>query len=71
MGYHAGKAIESRGVYCFYKMTLRHVSVFYEFTGPINLRFLTNQNARSILAIFLKKNNGLDLGTEPSCIKLC
>ena len=50
VGYHAGKAIES-GVYCFYKITLKHASVFYEFTGTINLRFLTNQNARTILAI--------------------
>jgi len=28
-----------------------NVSVFYEFTGTINHRFLTNQNARTILVI--------------------
>ena len=28
-----------------------NVSVFYEFTGIINHRFLTNHNARTILAI--------------------
>ena len=44
MGYHAGKPLESV-VYCFYKIT----SVFYEFTGTINHRFLTNKNARTIL----------------------
>ena len=71
MGDHAGKPIESV-VYCFYKITLKHVSVFYEFTGTIHHRFLTNQNAHIIsVSYFIKKNNGLDLGAEPSCIKLC
>ena len=28
-----------------------NVSVFYEFTGTINERFLTNHNARTILVI--------------------
>ena len=46
VGYHARKLIESV-VYCFFKITL----VFYEFTGTINHRFLTNQNARTILVI--------------------
>ena len=66
VGSHAGKPIESV-VYCFYKITLKHVLVVYEFTGTINLvprtfplgtscgtinhRFLTNQNARTILVI--------------------
>ena len=45
MGYHAGKPIESV-VYCFYKITLS-----FEFTGTLNYRFLTNQNARTILVI--------------------
>ena len=49
-GYHAGKPIESV-VYCFYKITLKYVSVFYEFTGTINHRFLTNQAVRIILVI--------------------
>ena len=53
VGYHAGKPIESV-VYCFYKITLKHVSVFYEFTGTINHRFLTNQNARTMLVILQK-----------------
>ena len=51
--YHTGKPIESV-VYCFYKITIsktENVSVFYEFTGTINHRFLTNQNARTILVI--------------------
>ena len=51
MGYHAGKPIESV-VSCFYK----NVSVFYEFTGTINDRFLTNQNGRTILLIYTKNN---------------
>ena len=42
----AGRPIESV-VHCFYKITL----VFYGFTGTINRRFLTNQNARPILVI--------------------
>ena len=46
VGYHAGKLIESV-VYCFYKISL----VLYEFTGTINHRFLTNQNAPTILVI--------------------
>ena len=53
VGYHAGKPIESV-VYCFYKITLsktENVSVFYKFTGTINYRFLTNQNARTIYYI--------------------
>ena len=53
VGYHAGKPIESV-TYCFYKITLsknENVSVFYEFTGTINHRLLTNQNARTILVI--------------------
>ena len=53
VGYQAGKPIESV-VYCFYKITLskmENVSVFCEFTGTINHRFLTNQNARTILVI--------------------
>ena len=53
VGYHAGKPIESV-VYCFYKITsdkMENVSVFYEFTGSINNRFLTNQNERTILVI--------------------
>ena len=53
MGGQAGKPIESV-VYCFYTITLsktENVSVFYEFTGTINHRFLTNQNARTILVI--------------------
>ena len=55
MGYHAGKAIEGV-VYCFYKITLKNVLVFYEFTGTVNYRFLTNQNARTILgSYFMKK----------------
>ena len=48
--FHAGKLIESV-VYCFYKITLKCVSVFYEFTGTINHRFLTNQDARTTLVI--------------------
>ena len=32
-------------------MTLKHVPVFYEFTGTINHRLLNNQNARTILVI--------------------
>ena len=51
--YHTGKPIESV-VYCFYKITIsktENVSVFYEFAGTINHRFLTNQNARTILVI--------------------
>ena len=51
---HTGKPIESV-VYCFYKITLKHVSVFFEFTGTINLRFLTSQNARTILVILYYK----------------
>ena len=43
VGYHAGKPLETV-VYCFYKITLS----FYEFTGTINHRFLTNQNAQTI-----------------------
>ena len=58
LGYHGGKPIES--VFCcFYKLTLsktENVSVFYEFTGTINHRFLTNQNGRSILVILIKSN---------------
>ena len=53
VGYQAGKPIESV-VYCFYKITLgkmENVSVFPEFTGTINHRFLTNQNACTILVI--------------------
>ena len=53
VGYHAGKPIETV-VYCFYKITLKQVSVFYEFTGTINHRFLTNQNARTMLVILQK-----------------
>ena len=48
--FHAGKLIESV-VYCFYKITFKCVSVFYEFTGTINHRFLTNQDARTTLVI--------------------
>ena len=44
MVYHAGKPIESV-LYCFYKIR------YYELTGTINHRFLTNQNARTILVI--------------------
>ena len=58
MVYHAGKPIESV-VYCFYTITLsktENVSVFYEFTGTINHRFLTNQNGRTILLIYTKNN---------------
>ena len=36
VGSHAGKPIESV-VYCFYKITLKHVLVVYEFTGTIDL----------------------------------
>jgi len=50
VGYHTSKPIESV-VYYFYKLTLKHVSVFYEFTGTIIHRFLTNQNAHTILVI--------------------
>ena len=50
VGYHAGKPIES-ALCCFYKITLKHVSVFYEFTAAINHRLLTNQDARTILVI--------------------
>ena len=48
MGYHACKPTESV-VYCFYKITLSKSTV--EFTGTINHRFLTNQNAHTILVI--------------------
>ena len=51
VGYLTSKPIKSV-VYCFYKITLKHVSVFCEFTSTINHRFLTNQNARTIL-VFL------------------
>ena len=47
MAYHGVKPIESV-VYCFYKITTSKRS-FHEFTGTINHRFLTNQNARTIL----------------------
>ena len=47
VSYQAGKPIESV-VYCFYKITL----VFYEFTGTINHRFSTNQNARTFSVKF-------------------
>ena len=50
VGYHTSKPIKSV-VYCF-KITLKHVSVFYEFTGTINHRFLTNQNAHTILVSY-------------------
>ena len=53
VGYHAGNPIESE-VYCYYEITLsktENVSVLYEFTGTINHRFSTNQNARTILLI--------------------
>ena len=53
VGYHAGNPIESE-VYCYYKITLsktENVSVLYEFTGTINHKFSTNQNARTILVI--------------------
>lgn len=43
-GDHAGKLIES-AVDCFYKI------IFYWFTGAMNNKFLTNQNARSISVI--------------------
>lgn len=43
-GDHAGKLIES-AVDCFYKI------IFYWFTGAMNDKFLTNQNARSISVI--------------------
>ena len=33
---------------------MENVSVFYEFTGSINNRFLTNQNERTILVILQK-----------------
>ena len=51
MGYHGGKPIESV-VYCFYKITLKNVSVFYEFTSTINHRFLTNKNARTMFSSY-------------------
>ena len=56
MGYHAGKPIESV-VYCFYKITFYKTKkkVFYKFTGTINRRFLTNQNAY-YLRYFIKNN---------------
>ena len=54
MGYHAGKPIESV-VYCFYKISLKYVSVFYEFTGPLKHRFLTNQDARTIVVILYSR----------------
>ena len=44
VGYYTGKPIEC-AVYCFYEMN------FYEFTGAINYRLLTNQGARSISVI--------------------
>ena len=47
VAYHSVKPIESV-VYCFYKITTSKRS-FHEFTGTINHRFLTNQNARTIL----------------------
>ena len=54
VGYQAGKPIESV-VYCFYEqITLtktENVSVFYEFTGTIYHRFLTNQNTCTMLVI--------------------
>ena len=49
VGYNTSKPIKGV-VYCFYKITLKHVSVFYEFTGTVNHRFLTNQNARTVLS---------------------
>ena len=45
--YHASKPVESV-VQCFYKITLKDVSIFYEFTSTINHRFLTSQNAHTI-----------------------
>jgi len=44
-----------------YKITLKHVLVFYEFTGTINYRFLTNQNARTIL-VFIKEKSMENFG---------
>ena len=47
MGYHAlrkcGRLLLSNN--------LRPVSVFYEFTGTINHKFLINQNARTIFVM--------------------
>ena len=59
VGYHAGKPIENL-IYCFYKITLsktESVSVFYEFTGTINHKFLTKQNARHYLSYLIKYIN--------------
>ena len=50
VGYHTSKPLENV-VFYFYKITLKHVSVFYDFTGTINYWFLTDQNARTILVI--------------------
>ena len=47
MGYHAHRKC---GLLLL-ENNLRHVSVFYEFTGTITHKFLINQNARTILVI--------------------
>lgn len=47
--YFTAKPIENL-VYCFYK-TKPVASIFYEFTGTINHRFLTSQNAQSIQVV--------------------
>ena len=54
VSYHAGKSIENV-VFYFYKITLKHVSVYYEITSTINYWFLTNQNACTVLDILQLK----------------
>ena len=46
-----GEHQKSLYITSFYKTTLKHVSVFCKFTGTINHRFLTNQNACTILVV--------------------
>ena len=55
VGYHTSKPIKSV-VYFFYKITLKHVSVFYEFTGSINYRFLAN-HLSNFVNYYIKKAN--------------
>ena len=68
VGYYAGKPIESV-VDCFHKITLKHFSVFYEFTGTTNRTFLTNQSARTILVILQILINPLYNNNVPEFIE--
>ena len=43
--------VRDKQIFYPYKIFLKHVSVFYEFTGTINYWFLTKQNADTILVI--------------------